>query len=124
MTRSYLLVQLIDELREAQDYISFLQTELRTIGSVVNKLRDRNQEEEDLPRDPQYEEEENTIRTTKDAQQNQSRNIDNPLESTGERRNDNDAVKRVLQSTNRNAFEIVKVSRQIEPQSSDSQLRD
>ncbi|GAA5902716.1 uncharacterized protein JCM6883_007217 [Sporobolomyces salmoneus] len=37
-------LQLINELREAQDYISFLQTELRTIGQVVNKLRSRERE--------------------------------------------------------------------------------
>jgi len=81
------------------------------IGSVVNKLRDRNQEEDDLPRGPQFEEEDNSIRKAKDAEQNHSRNFDNPLESTGERRNENDEVERVLQSTNRDAFEIVKVSR-------------
>ncbi|GAA6025951.1 hypothetical protein JCM11491_005173 [Sporobolomyces phaffii] len=39
-------LQLLDELREAQDYIAFLQSELRTIGTVVHQLRDRAREEE------------------------------------------------------------------------------
>ncbi|BGP01883.1 hypothetical protein RTG_01822 [Rhodotorula toruloides ATCC 204091] len=47
-------VQLIQELREAQDYIAYLQQELRSINEVVVQLRDR---PADVPQPPRHEQE-------------------------------------------------------------------
>lgn len=112
---------MIQELRESQDYISFLQTELKTIGKVVSQLREHEKKSSSMIIPP------TTTTTTKEGSRGQSYlgggrgeigDHDQEKKLNENRRDKEEDVevdsevnmKDLLRDENRKAFEIVQVS--------------
>ncbi|GAA5998389.1 hypothetical protein JCM5350_008359 [Sporobolomyces pararoseus] len=111
-------LQLIQELRESQDYISFLQTELKTIGKVVSQLREHEKNSSSMVIPP------TTTTITKEGSRGQSYlgggrgeiGDHDQEEKLNENRRDKEEdvevdseinMKDLLRDENRKAFEIV-----------------
>lgn len=105
---------MINELREAQDYIQFLQSELRTIGQVVTKLRDHEERAEEEgaigesngtgERGGGRDGAERLVSTMKAGQGRKNEEVTRGEPLSGS------SVANLLGNSNRDCFEIVKVS--------------